>query len=321
MHAQIVNARPAHYNTRYKFELSPRQRQVLDLISRGRTNAEIADLLGVSLDGAKYHVREILAKLEVDSREEAASYWHAYNRPTAKLARALSGVFGLGTLKAVVGGAALVATGGAVAAIVVGINAGRDDGSGGEPAATVPVGETVTPPAATPTPDPSGTPGAETPEQFAARIAGLISAGDVDELLSLSEPVTFTCPGPTPQGAGGPFPLCNGAAPGEERQGYITAVDASEAETITPTTFAGRAADALTADLSLASIGSTATGDALVLGFGDPGGDAVYLAFDAVDGEAPALRAMAATGLQAPAILDGGEAVTVVGRVTFEVIE
>ena len=87
--------RPAHYNTRYKFDLSPRQREVLDLIARGRTNPEIADTLGVSLDGAKYHVREILAKLDVESREEAAMFWRSYNRPMARLERALSGVFGL----------------------------------------------------------------------------------------------------------------------------------------------------------------------------------------------------------------------------------
>jgi DNA-binding CsgD family transcriptional regulator len=56
-------------------DLTRRQRQVLELIARGKTNGEIAGELGVTLDGAKWHVREILAKLGVDSREDAARIW------------------------------------------------------------------------------------------------------------------------------------------------------------------------------------------------------------------------------------------------------
>ncbi|HEY4669132.1 MAG TPA: helix-turn-helix transcriptional regulator, partial [Tepidiformaceae bacterium] len=55
--------------------LSERQREVLDLMARGRTNAEIADRLGLSLEGAKWHVREIFGRLGVDSREEAVRLW------------------------------------------------------------------------------------------------------------------------------------------------------------------------------------------------------------------------------------------------------
>jgi DNA-binding CsgD family transcriptional regulator len=307
--------RPAHYNTRYKFDLSPRQREILELIADGQTNAEIASSLGVSLDGAKYHVREILAKLNVDSREEAASYWRAYNRPTAKIGRALSGIFGLGTLKAVAGSAAIIAAGGAVAAIVVGINAAREADTSGEPAATAAADDT--PAVATGTPDTPSTPTAETTEEFARRIAGLVAAGQLDELLALSEPVTFTCPDGTPQGAGGPFPLCNGAAPGEERQGYITVQDFSEAETITPVTFRPRAAERLTAQLELESIGGSASGDALALGFRNPAGEAVFLVFDASPGAEPQLRGLGVTTFQAAPILEGGEAITFAGPITF----
>ncbi len=53
--------------------LTTREREVLDLIRRGLTNEEIAQRLGISLDGAKYHVSQILSKLGVGTREEAAS--------------------------------------------------------------------------------------------------------------------------------------------------------------------------------------------------------------------------------------------------------
>jgi len=54
--------------------LTARERQVLELIRRGLTNEEIAQRLGISPDGAKYHVSQILSKLGVATREEAAAW-------------------------------------------------------------------------------------------------------------------------------------------------------------------------------------------------------------------------------------------------------
>jgi len=53
--------------------LTTREREVLALIRRGLTNEEIAHHLGITLDGAKYHVSQILSKLGVTTREEAAA--------------------------------------------------------------------------------------------------------------------------------------------------------------------------------------------------------------------------------------------------------
>src|SRR5688572_24555766 len=53
--------------------LTSREREVLALLGRGLTNEEIAQRLGISLDGAKYHVSQILSKLGVATREEAAA--------------------------------------------------------------------------------------------------------------------------------------------------------------------------------------------------------------------------------------------------------
>src|SRR6266540_825374 len=60
--------------------LTPREREVLALIRRGLTNGEIADRLGISLDGAKYHVSQILSKLGVATRDEAAAWRRAERR-------------------------------------------------------------------------------------------------------------------------------------------------------------------------------------------------------------------------------------------------
>lgn len=69
--------RESHYRRRIPRDLTERQRQVLDYIARGKTNAEIAAALGITLDGAKAHVSTLLAKLEVASREEAATLWRS----------------------------------------------------------------------------------------------------------------------------------------------------------------------------------------------------------------------------------------------------
>ncbi len=54
--------------------LTPRQWQVLALMREGKSNPQIAESLGISLDGVKYHVSEILSRLGLSSREEAAAW-------------------------------------------------------------------------------------------------------------------------------------------------------------------------------------------------------------------------------------------------------
>ena len=54
------------------FGLSPREREVLDVLAEGRTNREIAERLFISERTVAVHVRRILAKLHVSGRTEAA---------------------------------------------------------------------------------------------------------------------------------------------------------------------------------------------------------------------------------------------------------
>jgi Tol biopolymer transport system component/DNA-binding CsgD family transcriptional regulator len=54
--------------------LTRRQQEVLELLRRGFTNEEIAQRLGISLDGAKWHVSEIIGSLGVADRYEAARW-------------------------------------------------------------------------------------------------------------------------------------------------------------------------------------------------------------------------------------------------------
>jgi LuxR family maltose regulon positive regulatory protein len=53
--------------------LSQRELEILRLIAAGRTNPEIADLLYLSLNTVKWHVKNLYAKLMVGSRVEAAA--------------------------------------------------------------------------------------------------------------------------------------------------------------------------------------------------------------------------------------------------------
>lgn len=59
-------------------QLSPREAEVLQLLIKGLTNPEIANVLQISFGTAKAHVRAILAKLQVADRTEAAA--EAYRR-------------------------------------------------------------------------------------------------------------------------------------------------------------------------------------------------------------------------------------------------
>src|SRR2546426_3218658 len=61
--------------------LPPREWQVLDLLRHGLTNEQIAQRLDISYATAKYHVAEIISKLGVQTREEAAAWQPVAARP------------------------------------------------------------------------------------------------------------------------------------------------------------------------------------------------------------------------------------------------
>jgi DNA-binding CsgD family transcriptional regulator len=50
-------------------DLSPQQREVALLLARGLTNAEIARALGLTLNTASYHVKQVYLRLEVNDRD------------------------------------------------------------------------------------------------------------------------------------------------------------------------------------------------------------------------------------------------------------
>lgn len=55
-------------------QLTPREQEILRLVARGLSNAELADTLMVSENTVKTHVKNILGKLHMKNRREAASY-------------------------------------------------------------------------------------------------------------------------------------------------------------------------------------------------------------------------------------------------------
>lgn len=54
-------------------DLTDREREVLALIVEGKSNVDIADMLGISLSTARFHVSTILSKLNAANRAEAAA--------------------------------------------------------------------------------------------------------------------------------------------------------------------------------------------------------------------------------------------------------
>lgn len=54
--------------------LTPREWEVLEFLRQGLSNEQLAERLGITLRTAKFHVSEILSKLAVESREQAAAW-------------------------------------------------------------------------------------------------------------------------------------------------------------------------------------------------------------------------------------------------------
>lgn len=57
-------------------ELTPRELEILRLIAQGRTNQEISDQLFITVKTVKTHITQILSKLGVEDRTQAAVYAH-----------------------------------------------------------------------------------------------------------------------------------------------------------------------------------------------------------------------------------------------------
>jgi NarL family two-component system response regulator LiaR len=70
--AAEVLLRTAHGPAKLGHDLSPREREVLALMTQGLNNREIADRLVIGETTVKFHVRAILSKLGARGRAEAA---------------------------------------------------------------------------------------------------------------------------------------------------------------------------------------------------------------------------------------------------------
>jgi DNA-binding NarL/FixJ family response regulator len=70
---QLIPQRSLSDPSTEKIELTPREGEVLELLSRGLPNKLIAQQLGISEPTAKFHVSAVYAKLGVASRAEAVS--------------------------------------------------------------------------------------------------------------------------------------------------------------------------------------------------------------------------------------------------------
>jgi DNA-binding CsgD family transcriptional regulator len=73
---ELVNERAAG-STRRHGKLTLRENEVLRWIADGKSNQQIAEILGISLGTVRKHIERIFDKLGVDNRAAAASSYHS----------------------------------------------------------------------------------------------------------------------------------------------------------------------------------------------------------------------------------------------------
>lgn len=148
-------------------EVTDRQLEVARLVAAGRTNPEIAEALGITLDGAKYHVSELLGRLGLERREEIAGWYREEARPRrTRWLRALIG-------SPLAAGATAAGVAGAVVLGVLLVSA--LDGARAEDPAS---------PAATVSPTPT-----EAIEVPAGSLPPPIASGDASDMPAFLEPL------------------------------------------------------------------------------------------------------------------------------------
>ena len=67
-------------STAPRWPLTDREEEVLATVARGRTNAEIADELHISLSTVKAYLSSLMTKLEARNRVELAMWAHETDR-------------------------------------------------------------------------------------------------------------------------------------------------------------------------------------------------------------------------------------------------
>ena len=58
-------------------ELSPRQREIAELVMQGKTSREIAEQLGIAVQTVKNHRQTILDRLGAPNSAALASFWRS----------------------------------------------------------------------------------------------------------------------------------------------------------------------------------------------------------------------------------------------------
>lgn len=156
--------------------LTPAEWRVLEEVRTGATNPEIAVRLGISISAVKFHVGNMLAKLELRDRRALAGWQGEPARETAGLRRLLAPLpllAGLGKPVAIAGGVVAVGAGVAAAVLAYALvsvdepasTSGERDGiaaatagSEGQPATAITPAASTPISTATPAPTATGTP-------------------------------------------------------------------------------------------------------------------------------------------------------------------